>query len=127
MEKVNKINHVVGALRSTVESHKNSAENKVAQNKTGSQNPLNPIGTNSTETLKAVLKKRLRAVDDKSKDYDEQVAQVYIAATLSHEFGDNIINDIAFSEMVDDIREQIDSKPEIKDKLHSTIKSLLAD
>jgi uncharacterized protein YnzC (UPF0291/DUF896 family) len=127
MDKVNKINHIAGAAKSQVKSHKNSTENKVTQSKSRAQDSLNSIRTNSTETLKAVLKKRLRAVDDKGKDYDEQVAQVYIAATLSHEFGDNIVNDIAFSEMVDDIREQIESKPDIKDKLHSTIKTLLSD
>jgi len=127
MDKVNKINNVSAALRSNISSHKKSAENKVTTNKSGPQEALTNVETKSTKALKAVLTKRLRAVDEKSISYAEQLEQVYIGSTLSHEFGENIVNDIAFSEMIEDIREQIDSKQELKAKLESAIKTLLSN
>ena len=126
MDRVNKVNQVVGIFKSRIEGPSKSTKTRQT-NQAKTRSDLTIETSKSIDTLKEKLRRRLKTVDKTKPGYQDKLQRIYIESTLTHELGGDISNDIAFAAMVTDIRQQILHHPSLKNKLNLSIASLLAE
>lgn len=75
--------------------------------------------------LAAVVARRVRAVDPADPDAHAKAFQVFLESVLLAEFGDHLINDPAFHQLVQSLYHQMASAPELAEMMRRASATLL--
>ncbi len=115
MERVRGLNQIVEVLRNQA-SDKSSRARKQASNERAAQ-----PGKFDVAQLERHISERIKSIDADDPDRDLRAGQVFIGSVLGWEFGDELIQDNGFAEMIQEIHNMIESDP----KLSKTFRHLI--
>ncbi len=78
-----------------------------------------------SEKLAARLARRVRAIDVEDPDAEAKVMHVFLESVLLAEFGDHLINDPAFHQIVEGVHQQMQGNAELAAMMKSAARALL--
>ena len=78
-----------------------------------------------SEDLAVRLARRVRAIDPSDPDADNQAMHVFLESILLAEFGEHLINDPAFHQVVEDVHRQMLGNVELAGMMGAAAKTLL--
>jgi hypothetical protein len=84
-----------------------------------------PAGAVSASIQDTVAHK-IRSIDPLEPDFDHHAAGVFIESVLTAEFGDNLLNDPGFQDMLSAVRSTMMSDERIRTQLQSLLRGLRA-
>jgi len=91
--------------------------------------PAPRAGANAGSTsgsVREVVARKIRAIDPLAPDFDRLAASVFIESVLTAEFGDALVNDAAFRDMMSDVQQAMLSHEPIRGQLQSLLRGLRA-
>ncbi len=78
-----------------------------------------------SEDLAARLARRVRTIDRADPSADSKAMHVFLESVLLAEFGDHLINDPAFHQIVDEVQRQMQGNAELAGMMRRAARSLL--
>ncbi len=81
---------------------------------------------NKQARLSGLIAKRVGALEKADPERGRKAFRIFLESILLNEFGDNLINDPGFYQMVDDIQIQMEKSPEITALMQQAITQLLS-
>lgn len=78
-----------------------------------------------TGDLASVVARRVRALDPTDPDAGRQAFRIFLESVLLAEFGEHLMNDPAFHQLVDDVQEQMEAHPALKEMMTDAAVPLL--
>jgi len=84
-----------------------------------------PNKRTKSEDLAARLARRVRAIDPADPNAGEKAMHVFLESVLLAEFGDHLINDPAFHQIVDAVHQQMRGNAELTAMMGTAAKALL--
>lgn len=85
-----------------------------------------PASRAGSETAAQVLAQRLGSLDPADPQRREKAVRVYLESSLAREFGTDLLNDPAFTQMVDAVQSQMQEDPEIAAAMQAAADLLLS-
>jgi len=84
-----------------------------------------PNKRTKSEDLAARLARRVRSIDPADPDAAEKAMHVFLESVLLAEFGDHLINDPAFHQIVDAVQQQMRGNAELTAMMEKAARALL--
>jgi hypothetical protein len=84
-----------------------------------------PSKRTKSEDLAARLARRVRAIDPADPDAGDKAMHVFLESVLLAEFGDHLINDPAFHQIVDAVHQQMRGNAELMVMMEKAARALL--
>jgi len=78
------------------------------------------------ESLESLIQKKIRRIDKNALDRGKKAFRIFLETILLAHFGENLVNDPAFYQLVDDVQSAMESDPEIKETIDAAVRHLLA-
>ena len=78
-------------------------------------------------SLESLVQKKIRRIDKNAPDRGKKAFRIFLETILLAHFGEHLINDPAFFQMVDDIQSTMESDPEIRATIETAVRHLLGD
>jgi hypothetical protein len=122
MDPISNVNPILDALR------KQLAENIERLRKSGRLAASSTSGAapaaGGTETLEAALGRKLAALDRRSPEGRAAATRAFVESALVAEFGQGLLSDPAFGDMVADISASLREDPELRERLDRMLTEL---
>jgi hypothetical protein len=77
-------------------------------------------------TLQKRIATKIRALNPDDPGWERKAGKLFLETVLLDEFGDQLMNDPSFSQLVDEIAQTIEGQAETKQKMAALVKSLAA-
>ena len=106
MDRIQGYSQLLGILRTQVTT-------RVDQVRRGPTEKKNQRGvhTKTYAELEQSIIQRVRQLDRRGAEWELQARQIAVASILSWEFGDDLLNDPAFADMLVDVEKRLESNP----------------
>ena len=122
MDRIKQINSIFKIARSQLS--KQAKTDSLTANKKTKNSVKKKIKKTSPTELKKSISEKLRILDKKSPDYNQQSRNIFLESVLLWEFGEDIINAPEFHQMLDKISNTICNNKESSRKFSKLIKQL---
>jgi len=77
-------------------------------------------------SVQETLAHKIRSIDPLEPDFDGRAARLFIESVLTAEFGDTLLNDPAFHDMISEVQQAMLSHEAIRGQLQSLLQTLRA-
>lgn len=82
----------------------------------------NPGATSGS--VREIVARKIREIDPLAPDFDRLAASLFIESVLTAEFGDTLLNDPAFRDVMSDVQQAMLSHESIRGQLQSLLRAL---
>lgn len=120
------IQQIVAAIRQQMVARTGAAPSRAPAAKAGRTARRLPSGRHQPD-LAALIVARLRAIERDDPARGRRAFRIFLESVLIREFGEALINDPAFYDMVDAIHASMDEQPEIAALINAAMAQLLSD
>ena len=122
MDKIKNIGSIFDIARSHIskQAKLDSSKRKKPASATAKKKPLKQ----SSDELKKSITKKLSALDTNNKNYKQQSNNIFLESVLIWEFGEDIINDSNFQQMIVKLNDAICQNKETSNKFDLLIQQL---
>lgn len=113
---VGPLNRTLEALRRQIAEHARQldAGSRTAQSSGTSQTTRTPAsGRPNVDELKQRIADRVRSIDPQSPNGVRRRTRVFLESALAWEFGDDVLRDPSFQELVDELEASLSDHPEL--------------
>jgi len=93
-----------------------------------SQQAPRPSGSSNvaSSSVRETVARKIHAIDPLAPDFDRAAASVFIESVLTGEFGDALLNDPAFREIMHDVQHAMLSNESVRAQLQTLLRELRA-
>lgn len=125
MDPINRLNSIMAVLQRQISETGRHA--RPGYKPTSGQIPSIAPAAPALQELKRKLQKRLSAIspDDGQKDHKSQ--RLFLESVLAWEFGDGLLQESRFDELVDNIQQALSSNPAVASRIRELMTELAAD
>ena len=125
MEPVSGLSSIIEILRRQIGDRPTRLEKKGhPSSTTQSSSAQKSSGRADTQQLERQIINQIRALDLKDKNHQARAIQIFIGSVLAWEFGDEIVQDDRFPELLEEVYRMMTNEPQIKMKLDQLIDKL---
>jgi hypothetical protein len=78
----------------------------------------------TTQSVRETVARKIRAIDPLAPDFDRLAANVFVESVLTAEFGDALLNDPAFRDMMREVQQAMLSHEQVREQLQSVLRAL---
>lgn len=78
------------------------------------------------QSLRETVARRIRSIDAQSADFDSVAVRVFIESVLTAEFGDDLVNDPQFRDMLREVEHAMLSREPVRQQLQAMVHKLRA-
>jgi hypothetical protein len=125
MDPINRLNSIMAALqRQIAETGRHTGPSHKAA--TGN-NPAVHATAPGLQELRRKLQQRLRGVNPDDTQKDRKSQRLFLESVLAWEFGEGLLQDSRFDELIDNIQLALNSNPTVESQMRELLKNLTAD
>lgn len=121
MAEINSIQQIVATLRTQLASQAGRGH--------ASGSAPRPAASAAAATpaaqLGSLISRRVKAIDPNDPERRRKTFRIFLESVFLDEFGDNLINDHRFYQMVDAVQQTMEQDPEIRSRIEAAVASLL--
>ena len=117
---IHSVTQLVAAIRTQLSQQ--TSDKQVARKK-----PAHADKMAQQESLESLVQKKIKRIDKNAPDRGKKAFRIFLETILLAHFGENLVNDPAFYQMVDDVQSAMESDAEIKEAIDAAVRHLLAD
>lgn len=122
MDPIHSLDALSALLRSRI-ANEIASEKRSSKLQQATTNDKTQISKKPTkQELQSSLKQAIEALDPKAEDFASKASQVFVRGVLLWQFGEGLVNDPRFDEMVDEVQAAIANQPELLRDWLSTIR-----
>lgn len=120
MDPINSLSRMIELLRRRVSS---TAPTERAS-KTGVRTRQSQTTRPTRAALKAQIARRLEALDSDDPAHDARASRIFVEAIIAWEFGDEIVNDPKYADMIAQIDGQLQADEQIRSRFADMLRGL---
>lgn len=79
------------------------------------------------ESLESLVQKKIKRIDKNAPDRGKKAFRIFLETILLTHFGEHLVNDPEFYQMVDKVQSTMESDTETKEAIDAAVRHLLAD
>lgn len=119
MSRIDSLSQVMETLRRQLaESAKKLDRGTKAPAKSDASSTPEAVPRVSAQDLQKRVRERLQALGDGA-GYRQKATRVFLESILTSEFGDDLVHDMRFAEMLNEIDKALQADPELKSRMHA--------
>lgn len=126
MEPINGLNNVMEILRRQIADSAKRLDRSGNGSKLGTSRTSQKAGKTSPDELRALIHDRIQGLDPGKAQDQRRAKRVFLESVMAWEFGNDIVRDQEFNDMIADIQETLETMPEIKHQFDGLIEKLTA-
>lgn len=124
MSRIDSLSQVMETLRRQLaESAKRLDRGTKASAKGGASSTSKPTSRVSAQDLQKRVRERLQALDQ-GNGYQQRATRVFLESVLTWEFGDDLVHDTRFSEMLNEINQTLEADPDLQARMQTLLDQL---
>jgi len=123
------IQQIVAVIRQQIASPVSKAPTSpapVSAGATGKSSKTKASAKSRQSNLSGLIAKRVGALEKTDPDRGRKAFRIFLESILLNEFGDELINNPGFYQMIDDIQGQMEKNPDISALMQQAIAQLLS-
>jgi hypothetical protein len=125
MDPINRLNHMMEALRREMAEKAQRFDQPGTSGKSAEASSK-PQGRLSVPELKRRIQERIRAVSPDDKGQQNKARRIFLESVLTWEFGEALLLDKDFDELLDKIEKTFESSPEMDAQFSQLVEELSA-
>lgn len=127
MDPINRLNHMMETLRREMAAKAQRFDQPGTPGKSAEAAPLaKQPGRLSVPELKRRIQERIKAVGPDEKGQQNKARRIFLESVLTWEFGDALLLDKHFDELLDNIEKSFESSPEMDAQFSQLVEELSA-
>jgi hypothetical protein len=119
-DSIGTVSQLVGIIRSQLTAIENSAIKSRASTRTKDEQ------SGTTKNLDTLIGQRIKSIDRDDPQRGRKAFRIFLESILLSHFGENLINDPKFYQMVEDIQNAMESDSTVKAQIDMAIAHLLS-
>jgi hypothetical protein len=117
----------VGQLVAVIQQQLASRPQRSAGNRSAAKRPTAATSSNySPQNLEALIGRRIKAIEGDDPQRGRKVFRVFLESVLLAHFGEQLINDPAFYQIVDNIQTSMEADADVSRLVAEAVRQLLA-
>ncbi|HEX7650228.1 MAG TPA: hypothetical protein VF450_22725 [Noviherbaspirillum sp.] len=121
---VNPVSQLVAVIRAQLSAQSNQ---KAAIQTSARQAQTKARAPEAHTTLETVVQEKIRRIDKRDSERGKKVLRVFLETILLGHFGERLINEPGFHQMVDEIQSAMEADTDIKEAIDCAVKHLLSN
>ncbi|MFZ6646156.1 hypothetical protein ACO0LO_10595 [Undibacterium sp. TJN25] len=117
----------VGQLVSLIRTQLISSNTPLPSSKQRPQANTKNADSNGQNNLEFVIGQRIKAIDRDDPQRGKKAFRVFLESILLSHFGDHLINDPKFYQLIDEVQTSMENNPEANGMIQLAIEHLLSD
>jgi hypothetical protein len=124
MDPINGLNNIMEILRRQIADNAKRLDHPGKTSRLGASQTGQKSGKTSPGELRALIHDRIKSLDPQETQYQHKAKRLFLESVMAWEFGNDIVRDQEFSDMIADIQETLETTPEIKRQFDGLIEQL---
>jgi hypothetical protein len=121
---VNPVSQLVAAIRTQLATQSEQASAKQTSGRQKSSRAGSPVPLQGIESL---VQEKIKRIDRNDPDRGRKAFRIFLETILLSQFGEGLINDPGFYQMVDDVQYAMESDAEINEAIRAAVQHLLGN
>jgi hypothetical protein len=122
MDPINSLGRMIELLRRRVAETAPAERARRSTSDTGAAQGAPAAPT--LETLKATIARRVGALDADDPGHDAQAARIFVESVIAWEFGDAVVNDARYRDLIEHIDGQLRSDAQVRRRFAAMLREL---
>lgn len=124
MDPINGLNNIMEILRRQIADNAKRLDRPGKTGRLGASRTGQNPGKTSPGELRALIHDRIKGLNPQEAQYQHKAKRLFLESVMAWEFGNDIIRDQEFSDMIADIQETLETTPEIRRQFDGLIEQL---
>lgn len=120
---IGSVNQLVSLIRTQLSSRSDAVSTASRQNKRA---PSSAKSDTAARSLQALITQRIKAIDPNDSQRGRKAFRIFLESILLSHFGENLINDPQFYQMVDEIQTTMEADTDIRQQIDAAVQHLLS-
>lgn len=127
MSRIDNVQQIVATIRATMAERIKPGEHQARAAKTPSGTQARASSqVQQQQRMSKLVGQRVKALDPDDPKRGRKAFRIFLESVLLSEFGEDLINDPGFYQMVDDVQTAMEQEPQIADAIGKAVTLLLA-
>lgn len=120
---IDSVNQLVSLIRAQLSSRSDAVSTASRQNKRA---PSSAKSDTAARSLQSLITQRIKAIDPNDSQRGRKAFRIFLESILLFHFGENLINDPQFYQMVDEIQTTMEADTDIRQQIDAAVQHLLS-
>lgn len=125
MSSISNVSQLVSVIRAQFAARMEVAQTKKSPSGQSGKSPGVSSGTYSAQNLESLIGLRIKSINRDDPDRGRKAFRIFLEAILLSHFGENLLNDPGFYQLVDDVQLSMERDPDIGKLVETAIDRLV--